>query len=244
MTNHSMKVITAYQQVKQKITADIVCGHYCLGQALPAEKELAKELKVSIGTLRKAVDELVSEGIVIRRQGKGTFIAEHDEQRLLYYFFHVIKHDADHKKYPTVELVSFQSATANSEEAKKLRIKEGSPVWRIMNCLSLDGQCVIVDRLSLSKGRFPTLTRNAFQHRQGSIYQLYQAQYSQVVARTSERLRAGAASKLDADLLNLKQGDPVIVIRRLALGIQDEPIEWRISTLNTHKYEYFSELGA
>ena len=238
-----MKAITAYQEVKQKITGDIVRGRYFMGKALPAEKELAKELKVSIGTLRKAVDELVSEGIVIRRQGRGTFIAEHDEQRLLYYFFHVIKHDADHKKYPTVELVSFQSSTANSEEAKKLQLKEGSPVWRIVNRLSLDGQCVIVDRLTLSKERFPTLTRSAFQHREGSIYQLYQAQYGQVVARTSERLRAGAASKQDAEWLHLKVGDPVIVIRRLAIGMQDEPIEWRVSTLNTQHYEYFSELG-
>jgi len=120
-----MKAITAYQEVKQKITRDIVNGRYFIGQALPAEKEFAKEFKVSIGTLRKAVDELVSEGIVIRRQGKGTFIAEHDEQRLLYYFFHVIKHDADHKNYPKVELVSFQSATANGEEAKKTSTKRG-----------------------------------------------------------------------------------------------------------------------
>ncbi len=238
-----MKAITAYQEVKQKITGDIVRGRYFMGKALPAEKELAKELKVSIGTLRKAVDELVSEGIVIRRQGKGTFIAEHDEQRLLYYFFHVIKHDADHKKYPTVELISFQSASANSEEANKLQLKEGSPVWRIVNCLSLDNQCVLVDRLTLSRERFPTLTRSAFQQREGSIYQLYQAQYGQVVARTSERLRAGAAGKQDAEWLHLKLGDPVIVIRRLAIGMQDEPIEWRISTLNTQHYEYFSELG-
>ncbi|NCY04292.1 MAG: GntR family transcriptional regulator [Burkholderiaceae bacterium] len=243
MTNSSMKAITAYQEVKQKITRDIVNGRYFIGQALPAEKEFAKEFKVSIGTLRKAVDELVSEGIVIRRQGKGTFIAEHDEQRLLYYFFHVIKHDADNKNYPKVELVSFQSATANGEEAKKLELKEGSPVWRIVNRLSLDGQCVIVDRLTLSKERFPKLTKLAFKDREGSIYQLYQAKYGQLVTRTSERLRAGAASKQDAEWLNIKPGDPVIIIRRIAIGIEDEPIEWRISTLNTECHEYFSELG-
>jgi len=116
-----MKAITAYQEVKQKITNDLVSGRFFMGQALPAEKDLAKELKVSIGTLRKAVDE-------------------HDEQRLLYYFFHVVKHNAEHKNYPKVELVSFQSASANQEEATKLAMKEGSPVWRIVsvgNCFLL-----------------------------------------------------------------------------------------------------------
>jgi GntR family transcriptional regulator len=151
VTNLAMKAITAYQEVKQKITNDLVSGRFFMGQALPAEKDLAKELKVSIGTLRKAVDELVAEGIVIRRQGKGTYVAEHDEQRLLYYFFHVVKHNAEHKNYPKVELVSFQSASANQEEATKLAMKEGSPVWRIVNRLFLDQTCVLVDHITLSK---------------------------------------------------------------------------------------------
>jgi GntR family transcriptional regulator len=238
-----MKAITAYQEVKQKITNDLVSGRFFMGQALPAEKDLAKELKVSIGTLRKAVDELVAEGIVIRRQGKGTYVAEHDEQRLLYYFFHVVKHNAEHKNYPKVELVSFQSASANQEEATKLAMKEGLPVWRIVNRLFLDQTCVLVDHITLNKKHFPRLTKAAFAQREGSIYQLYQAQYGQTVVRTSERLRAGAASKQHAEWLDLKVGAPVIMIRRLALGIQDEPIEWRISTLNTEHHEYFSELG-
>jgi GntR family transcriptional regulator len=81
-----MRSLTAYQEVKQKITEDLVRGRYPMGQALPAEKDLSKELDVSIGTLRKAVDELVAEGIVVRRQGRGTYVAEHDLKRLLYYF--------------------------------------------------------------------------------------------------------------------------------------------------------------
>jgi len=76
-----MKSLTAYQEVKQKITEDLVRGRYPMGQALPAEKDLAQELDVSIGTLRKAVDELVAEGIVVRRQGRGTYVAEHDAKR-------------------------------------------------------------------------------------------------------------------------------------------------------------------
>jgi GntR family transcriptional regulator len=238
-----MKAITAYQEVKQKITNDLVSGRYFMGQALPAEKDLAKELKVSIGTLRKAVDELVADGIVIRRQGKGTFIAEHDEQRLLYYFFHVIKHDAKHKIYPKIELVSFLNASANAEEAEKLRIKDGAHVWRIINRLFLDDSCVLVDHISLSKERFPNLTRSTFQNRKATIYQLYQDLCGQTVVRTSERLRASSVNKQYAEWLHLKVGSPVITIRRLALGIQNEPIEWRISTLNTQKHEYFNELG-
>ena len=237
-----MKSLTAYQEVKQKITEDLVRGRYPMGQALPAERDLSKELDVSIGTLRKAVDELVAEGIVVRRQGRGTYVAEHDLKRLLYYFFHVVKHDVEKKVYPKVELISLNSAVANKEEAAKLQIKEGSPVWRVTNRLSLEGRCVMIDQITLDKKRFKSLTRTDFIDRKGSIYQMYQAQYDQTVVRSSERLRAGLAGKQHAEWLGLTPESPVLIIRRVALGLQDDPIEWRISTLNTNHHEYFSEL--
>ena len=237
-----MKSLTAYEEVKQKITEDLVRGRYPMGQALPAEKDLSKELDVSIGTLRKAVDELVAEGIVVRRQGRGTYVAEHDLKRLLYYFFHVVKHDVDKKANPRVELVSLNTAVATKEEASKLNIKEGAPVWRLVNCLYLEERCVMIDQITLDKKRFKNLNRAEFINREGSIYQLYQMKYGQTVVRSSERLRASLVSKQHAEWLDIKANSPVLVIRRVALGIQDDPIEWRISTLNTNQYEYFSEL--
>ena len=237
-----MKSLTAYEEVKQKITEDLVRGRFPMGQALPAEKDLSKELDVSIGTLRKAVDELVAEGIVVRRQGRGTYVAEHDLKRLLYYFFHVVKHDVDKKANPRVDLVSLNTAVATKEEASKLNIKEGAPVWRLVNCLYLEERCVMIDQITLDKKRFKNLTRAEFINREGSIYQLYQMKYGQTVVRSSERLRASLVSKQHAEWLDIKPNSPVLVIRRVALGIQDDPIEWRISTLNTNQYEYFSEL--
>ena len=237
-----MKPLAAYQEVKQKITEDLVRGRFRFGEALPAEKDLSKELDVSIGSLRKAVDELVSEGIVIRRQGRGTYVAEHDSKRLLYYFFHVVKHDVDKKVYPKVELISLNSGLANKEEAAKLLIKEGSPVWRIINRLNLEDEPVMVDQITLDKLRFKNLTRADFINRKGSIYQLYQMQFGQTIVRSKERLRAGLAGKDHASLLGLQDHSPVLLIRRVALGMQDEPLEFRISVLNTQKHEYFSEI--
>ena len=102
----------------------------------------------------------------------------------------------------------------------------------------------MIDQITLDKKRFKKLTREDFIAREGSIYQLYQTHYGQTIVRTSERLRAALVSKQYADWLNLSQGTPVLVIRRIALGIQDEALEWRVSTLNTNSHEYFSELVA
>ena len=237
-----MKSLAAYQEVKSKITEDLVRGRFLMGEPLPSEKDLAKEMDVSIGTLRKAFDELVSEGIVVRRQGKGTYIAEHDAKRLLYYFFHVVRWDIDKKIYPRVETVSFDGALASHEEAHKLGLKEGAPVWRVVNRLFLEDECVMIDHITLDKKRFKGLTQSTFEKREGSIYQLYQMRYGQSVVKTHERVRATLAGKQHALWLKLKPESPVLQIRRVAINIQDEPLEWRISTLNTTNHEYFNEL--
>ena len=237
-----MRALNAYEEVKQKITEDIVQGRFLIGKALPSEKVLSKEFGVSVGTLRKAVDDLVAEGVVVRRQGIGTFIVEHNLKRLLYYFFHVVRHDDKQKFHPKVLLESFDSGLATNEEASKLAIKVGEPVWRIVNLLHLDGRCVMVDQITLEKKRFKKLSKEEFTNREGSIYQLYQMQYGQVVIRTSERLRAVHANKRISEYIGVKPESAVLNIRRIALNIKDEPIEWRISTLNTKQHEYFSEL--
>jgi len=237
-----MRTLTAYQEVKQKITEDLVRGRFLSGQSLPAEKDLSKELDVSIGTLRKAVDDLVADGILIRRQGKGTYVAEHDLKRLLYYFFHVVEHDSDIKMNPRVDLVSINSSVANKEEASKLNLKEGTSVWRLVNRLYLKEHCVMVDQITLDKRRFKNLTRSEFVNRKGSIYQFYQEKFGQTVIRSSERVRASLAGKQFGEWLGISSDSAILQIRRVALDIQDEPIEWRISSLNTHHHEYFSEI--
>ena len=102
----------------------------------------------------------------------------------------------------------------------------------------------MIDQITLDKNRFKNLSRADFIDRKGSIYQMYQMKYGQTVVRSSERLRAGLAGKSHAEWLGLNSDSPVLVIRRVALGLQDEPLEWRVSTLNTSEHEYFSELVA
>ena len=203
-------------------------------QIKKAAKKVAvkKAAKKKVGVIKKTV---------LRSPLKKKAVKKPSEQSILNKI-HKVKHDVEKKVYPKVELISLNSAVANKEEAAKLQIKEGSPVWRVTNRLSLEGRCVMIDQITLDKKRFKNLTRTDFIDRKGSIYQMYQAQYEQTVVRSSERLRAGLAGKQHAEWLGLTPESPVLIIRRVALGLQDDPIEWRISTLNTNQHEYFSEL--
>ena len=231
-----------YRELERSMREALASGEWKPGEAIPAERRLAERHGVSIGTVRKAIDALVDANLLIRQQGRGTFVATHTRDRLMYYFFHVVpEHGA--KEYPEVRTVAFARGKADRVEAERLGIAPADPVFRIRNLLSLAGEPVIVDDIAIAVARFPGLTEKQFRDRPSTIYHLYQDAFGVTVARSSERLRAGVADAECAALLGLARGAPVLVIRRLALGLGGEPVEWRVSRVNTARHEYFAELG-
>lgn len=233
-----------YRAARSRLVQALASGQYGPGHAIPPEKDLAAEFGISIGTLRKAVDELVTEGILIRQQGRGTFVASHDRERLMYYFFHVVPFDHGKTEYPVVELVSFSRGKADQTIAEKLQLQTGEAIIKMRNRLSLAGQTLMIDDIALPAHRFARLTADRIRKRSSTIYQLYQAQFGLTVAHTEERLRAVCAPADIAQLLTLPAHAPVLMIRRLASGYQREPIEWRVSHVDTRTHEYTSESGA
>jgi GntR family transcriptional regulator len=160
---------------------------------------------------------------------------------LLFYFFHVVPQKGA-KSYPLVEFVFFHKSTADAEAAARLNIAVGTPTLHIRNKLSLQGAVVLVDDITLDLARFAGLSAAQFKERPNTIYNLYQEVFGITVVRTEERLRAEAASIDHAKLLKIKPGMPVLTIRRTAIDMRDEPVELRISTVNTAAHEYFAEL--
>ncbi len=235
-----------YRQVKRALLRTLEGGHYGPGEALPSEAELSAALGVSIGTLRKAVDELVHEHILIRRQGKGTFVAQHSSDRFMFQFFHVQPRDAqdtDERDYPQVETLRFERVRADEAEGQALRLRVGEPLLRIVNRLRLRGRPVVLDRISVSAQLFRGLTEKRLVERPSTLYNLYQAEHGITVLRAHERVRAAAASSEAAAALGLKTGQPVLEVHRIALSFGEKPVEYRVSTVNTAGHDYVSLLS-
>lgn len=231
-----------YKEVKQSLTRELAGGEWRPGEALPSESALAQRFKVSIGTVRKAVDELVAERAVVRHQGRGTFVSTHDARRLLFHFFHIVPR-AGERGYPDTRTIAFRRDRATAAEGAALGIAAGAPVWRIRNLLSLDGAPAIVDDIVLDRARFADLTERIFTQRDNTIYNLYQARYGLNVLRISERLRATLADAAIARLLPVKRGAPLLEINRVARTYHDAPVELRRSLVDTARYDYLSDLG-
>jgi GntR family transcriptional regulator len=231
-----------YKEVKRLLTETISVGEWKPSAAIPAEWKLAERFNVAIGTVRKAVDELVSENILIRQQGRGTFVAAHNRARLMFHFFHIVRSDGE-KETPEVVMLSFSNGVASDEEATHLNTKAGAKVFRIRNVLRLAGEPIIFDTITIPQALFPKLTATKFRGRPNTIYHLYQSEYGITVVRSVERLRACLSDAESADILALKVRAPLLEIRRVAMTFNDAPVEFRRSLVNTDHYEYFSDLA-
>jgi GntR family transcriptional regulator len=226
-----------YRRVKLALLRAIESGRYAAGCALPSEGELAGALRVSIGTLRHAVDELVAEHILVRRQGRGTYVALHNTDRFLFQFFHVERSDGL-RQVPQVELVSFERTRLDEDAAQALAVAPGEPAFQIENRLRLQQRAVIYDRLLLPTLLFKGLTEKRFRERPSTIYHLYQTEFGITVTQAHERARAIAADRTTARVLGVAVGTPVMQVRRTALTFGERPVEYRISTIDTAHHDY------
>ncbi len=231
-----------YRAVKRALLGAVEAGRFRPGDALPSEGELARTFGVSIGTLRKAVDELAAEHVVVRRQGRGTFVATHNAGRLMFQFFHVERGDGL-REMPAVTQLAFERGRADEEVAQALFLRPGEPVILVENALRLQGRAVIHDRLVLPAGLFRGLTEKRLRERPGTIYQFYQAEFGITVLRAHERARAVGADRPAARVLGVATGTPVIEVHRTALTFNDRPVEYRVSVVDTTRHDYVNVLS-
>ncbi len=238
---NTLMVNPLYREVQWRITRALAAGDWKPGEAIPSESRLARQFNVSIGTIRRAVDELVAGRILVRQQGRGTFVATHTEDRTLFYFFHIVGKD-EGSEFPVSELLSFRRERADANDETQLGISRGSRVARVRNLLKLAGKPVVLDDITVSTERFARIDEATFRNRDGTIYGLYQARYGVNVVRISERLSATHPPAGIATLLGMRTDQPALHIRRVAYTYNDSPVEYRQSWINTADHEYLSDL--
>ena len=231
-----------YKAVKHKLTEELRQGRWRHGQVIPSEPVLAKRYGVSVGTLRRAVSELVAENILLREQGRGTFVASHTRDYMLNVFFRIEDREG-RRTLPDSELISFRRGQANRACAAALQIAVGDPIFRIRARLRLQGRPVILDDIRLPARVFPDLNEHIFSQRDMTVYGMFQARYGITVARTIEALSAELADRRTCRALNLRPPAAVLKVIRTAYAHKDLPVDWRIRYVSTARHRYLSVLG-
>ena len=231
-----------YKELVRQMRDALGSGEWKPGEAIPAERRLADRWGVSIGTVRKAIDELVAANILIRQQGRGTFVATHTRDRFLFQFFHVERCDGL-REAPAVELLSFERVRMDEETAAALSTRAGTPALQFENRLKLQGTAVVHDRIVIPAALFRGLTEKRLRERPSTIYHLYQSEFGVTVVRARERLRAVGADRASARALGVTPGMPVLQVRRTAIALGGRPVEYRVSTIVTTAHDYVNLLS-
>lgn len=231
-----------YLDIRRKILTSITLGHWPTGTSLPNETELAREFGVSVGTLRKAVDELVQDKILVRQQGRGTFVATHNIERTLHDFFR-IRHNDGISRFPEVDTLSLRKMTADELSAQRLNLAPASKMYRIINLLSVGGVPAALDQIFVPAERFTGLNIDLFRSRTGTIYHLYQHQFGVNVLKAEEQVRACKCGAKEARALGIPRSTLMLEVERISRTYYDVPVEWRRTRVNTQHHYYSSELG-
>lgn len=248
--SHAARVMTPafsplYQQIKGLILRSFQTGEWKPGDLIPSEIELAARFKVSQGTVRKAVDELAQENLVIRRQGKGTFVATHTEQQVRYRFLKLHpdipgQQDAGRSRRNVMDCRRVRST---ADVARALQLRSGDAVMQVRRVLSFDGRATILEDLWLPGQAFRRLTAQQMASHDGPTYALFENEFGVRMVRAEEKIRAVLPDASQAELLNVTPSTPLLSVERIAFTYNDIPMELRRGLYRTDSHHYRNTLS-
>ncbi|MGD1878714.1 MAG: GntR family transcriptional regulator [Kiloniellaceae bacterium] len=224
-----------YQQVKDLLVERLIGGYWKPGALLPSEMQLAEELGVSQGTVRKALDEMTAANMLVRRQGRGTYVAEHDQEHALFHFFKL----TDRQGMPLVpesRVVKISRGPARAAETQRLNLSPSAEAIRITRVRSLGGRPAIFERIVLPAALFPGLDDKRVLP--NTLYTVFARDYGVTIGRADERLSAVKAGAEAARHLDLDRDAPLLAIDRIARALDNQPVEWRLSLCDTRHQVY------
>jgi len=225
-----------YRQVEEILLGRIVGGDWPPGHALPSEAELAAELGVSQGTVRKALTALERRHLIARRQGRGTTVTQHNSETARWHFFRV-RDLSGRAVVSRIMVISCVTRPAEAWEAAALRLPEGAPVHHMRRIRLLDGSPRIFERCTLSAALLPGFSLPPGELPQELYVHLQQA-HGVTIERAEEELSAGAADAETAAALGKPASTPLLRVQRIAYDVADRPVEVRLSMIDTERHRY------
>ena len=234
-----------YQQIKTLILGSLQQGEWKPGEMIPSEFELAARFRVSQGTVRKAVDELAAENLLVRRQGRGTFVATHAEQHVRYRFLRLQPDNGTLANEGPAErhFISCKRQRASADIARALALRTGELVLQARRLLRFAGVPVILEDIWLPAEPFKGLTAERLAQYRGPMYALFESEFGVRMVRADEKIRAVLPDAEQARLVEVTCATPLLSVERIAYTYHDTPMELRRGLYRTDSHHYRNELG-
>jgi GntR family transcriptional regulator len=226
MTSNRLLQRPIYLQVCDLLAERIARAEWKAGQAIPNEIELARDLGVSSGTVRKALELMETNHMLIRRQGRGTFIADPASRGLADRFCNI--RSSEGETVPgNIQTIEIVQGVADETESQRLQLEQGALVWRLQRLRREADRAFMHERVALPVSLFPELRAGVphrivtLAHRRGLM-----------LGPAEERVALGSASAEAADAMSIPRGTPVILLDRVVRTTDGQPVDWRTAECN------------
>jgi GntR family transcriptional regulator len=234
-----------YQQIKGLILQGLEAGEWKPGESIPSEMDLAARFRVSQGTVRKAIDELAADNLLVRRQGKGTFVATHAERQVQYRFLRLAPDQGGDGGLtaPSRQIIDCRRQRAPADVARALAMRTGDAALQVQRVLSFDGVPTILEDVWLPGGPFKGLSAERLSNHTGPMYAMFETEFGIRMVRAEEKIRALCPDERQAGLLQVPLGTPLLSVERVAFTYNDVPMELRRGLYRTDRHHYRHELS-
>lgn len=246
-TNHdkSLKLLgnaPLYIQVKQRLLEALAQGIWKAGDLIPSEMELAELYDVSQGTIRKAIEDLSAENLLVRRQGKGTFVETHQEERSRYRFLHLM-HDHGYEINFSTRILLCQHLLGPKDVCDSLELPPETLMLHIRRLMSNGDVPTVLEDIWLPSHRFEGLNLDVLQAWNGTMYGLFEGQFGVHMVRAHEKLKAVRANNLAMEYLKVEKDTSLLEISRISYTYENQAIELRVALNLTRDFHYFNTLN-
>ena len=227
--------VPLYYQLKTYVKEKIDNGEWPAGSAIPSERELERLLGLSRTPIRQALGELVTEGLLERKHGKGTFVAERVISQTTTKLVGLVEHLHQQQLEPVIVVRDYTIHEAPEDITEALCIPSGTSMIHVTRQILVNGSCVITDDNFFNISLGPFLTREKLE--ESTVFNLLESNGVNV-AKGSQSFTAAVMNDTIAERLNSEPGSPVLTIRTLLFNDRGQPLQCNLSYCHPDHYTH------
>lgn len=209
-------------------------------EKIPSEREICEHYDVSRTTVRQAISELVKEGYIYKKLGKGTFVSSKKYNQNLQSFYSFTEEMKKIGKAPSSKVLNFEILTANKDIAKNMKISQDELVYKIIRLRLADGEPMMLETTYVPYNLFPGITKEELNKK--ALYDIYSDTFNERVEYAEESFIPVLIQKDEAKTLQIEAGSPSLKITRYAYNKYNKVIEYTVSTVRGDKFKYHLKL--
>ncbi len=240
-TDRFTTAVPLYVQIAESLLDQIESGELAPGDRLPPERELSETLGVNRMTVRRALRMLETQGLLIRRQGAGTYVAEPKIERQAGQLVPFTTGMQRRGYTPGAKVITFEQRPAGVSVAGHLNLPVAAPVYYVRRLRLINQEPVMLEQFTMPAQRFPDLEKHDLVNR--SVYEIMETEYGVSVSRARQSLEPVIATEFEAEWLGIEQGAPLMLERRLSFDQEDRPVEYGKDLYRGDRFRFATEIA-